>query len=315
MPYLYPPIHEYTHYFLNADETHKLYVEECGNPEGKPIVFLHGGPGSGCEEYHRRFFDPERYRIILFDQRGCGRSLPHSELKNNTTQHLIADLEMIREHLGLDQWALFGGSWGSTLAIAYAEAYPQRISGVIVRGIFFCTPKELAWLYQDGASRVYPDYWDDFLEPIPDKDRGDVLSAYYQLLTGEDEIAKMRSAKAWSTWEGRTATLLPNEDLLAHFTDPHTAMSVARIETHYFMNEGFMEKDQLIKSANKLWGIPGYIIQGRYDMICPVEQAYRLHQAWPEAEFTLVKNAGHAASEEGIISALVSATDNLLKQL
>ncbi|CAA6819155.1 MAG: Proline iminopeptidase (EC [uncultured Thiotrichaceae bacterium] len=315
MPYLYPQIHEYTHYFLDVDDTHKLYVEECGNPEGVPIVFLHGGPGAGCEAYHRCFFDPEAYRIILFDQRGCGRSTPHSELNNNTTQHLVGDLEKIRQHLGLQQWALFGGSWGSTLALAYAETYPEYVSGLIVRGIFLCTPKELEWLYQDGASRVYPDYWDDFLEPIPEDERDDLLKAYYQLLTGEDEIAKMRSAKAWSTWEGRTATLLPNEDLMAHFTDPHTALSVARIETHYFINEGFLEEGQLLKNADKLRGIPGYIIQGRYDMICPMEQAYRLHQAWPEANFAVVANAGHAASEEGIISALVSATNSLLKQL
>lgn len=315
MPYLYPPIHEYTHYFLDVDDTHKLYIEECGNPDGVPIVFLHGGPGAGCEEYHRRFFNPEAYRIILFDQRGCGRSTPHSELHNNTTQDLIEDLEKIRQHLGLKQWALFGGSWGSTLALAYAETFPQYVSGLIVRGIFLCTPKELAWLYQDGASRVYPDYWDDFLEPIPEDERGDLLAAYYRLLTGEDEIAKMRSAKAWSTWEGRTATLLPNDDLLAHFTDPHTALSVSRIETHYFMNKGFLEEDQLLNNANNLWGIPGYIIQGRYDMICPMQQAYRLHQAWPQAEFSVVASAGHAASEEGIISALVSATNGLLKEI
>lgn len=315
MPYLYPPIHEYTHYFLDADDTHSLYVEECGNPEGVPVVFLHGGPGAGCEEYHRRFFDPEGYRIILFDQRGCGRSTPHSVLQNNTTQHLIEDLETLRQHLGIKQWALFGGSWGSTLALAYAETYPEYVSGLIVRGIFLCTPKELEWLYQDGASRVYPDYWDDFLKPIPESERDDLLKAYYQLLTGEDEIAKMRSAKAWATWEGRTATLQPNDDLMAHFTDPHTALSVARIETHYFMHNGFLEEDQLLKNANKLRGIPGYIIQGRYDMICPMEQAYRLHQAWPEAGFSVVASAGHAASEEGIISALVTATNSLLKQL
>lgn len=312
MKQLYPSLHPYHHFTLRVDDIHEIYVEECGNPDGVPVVFLHGGPGAGCESYHRRFFNPEAYRIILFDQRGCGRSTPHASLQNNTTQDLIADMEQIREKLDIETWAVFGGSWGSTLAIAYAEAYPRRVSGMVVRGIFLCTPDEIDWFYQRGASRVFPDYWRDYLAPIPKEEHDDLLHAYHKRLTGDDEIARIRAAKAWSKWEGRAATLLPSEDVVKHFTDPHTALSVARIESHYFVNHAFLEENQLLRDAATLTGIPGTIVHGRYDMICPLENAFKLSQQWRTAKLEVVESSGHAASEEGIISALVDATDRLL---
>lgn len=312
---LFPPIRPYHHYFLAVDDTHTLYVEQCGNPEGVPIVFLHGGPGSGCEAWHRQFFDPEHYRIILFDQRGCGRSTPHASIENNTTQHLIADMEAIRRDLKIEQWAVFGGSWGSTLGLAYAEANPGRVLGLILRGIFLSRPQDIHWFYQDGASHVYPDFWQDFIAPIPAKERHNLVQAYYRQLTGDNDIARMKAAKAWSTWEGRTANLSPLGSTVNHFSDPHTALSVARIEAHYFVNNSFLGEDQLLQKAYKLEDIPGYIIHGRYDMICPLEQAYTLHQNWPQADFRIIANCGHAASEEAIQTALVTATTQLLGQL
>lgn len=312
---LFPPIRPYHHYFLPVDGTHTLYVEQCGNPEGIPVVFLHGGPGSGCEPWHRQFFDPEHYRIILFDQRGCGRSTPHASLENNTTQHLIADMETLRRDLKLEHWAVFGGSWGSTLGLAYAEAHPERVLGLILRGIFLARPQDVHWFYQDGASHVYPDYWQDFIAPIPAKKRGDLVNAYYQQLTGDNDIARMKAAKAWSTWEGRTANLSPLNSTVNHFTDPHTALSVARIEAHYFVNNSFLSEDQLLLKAYKLEDIPGHIIHGRYDMICPLEQAHALHRAWPHANFQVIANCGHAASEIAIQKALIAATTSLLRQL
>ncbi|MEE9351654.1 MAG: prolyl aminopeptidase [Thiotrichaceae bacterium] len=315
MTQLYPSLHAYNHFTLQVDDVHEIYIEECGNPDGVPIVFLHGGPGAGCESYHRRFFDPDQYRIILFDQRGCGRSTPHAELENNTTPLLISDMELIRQQLGIDKWAVFGGSWGSTLALAYAETHPEQVNGMIVRGIFFSSDEDIQWFYQHGASKIFPDYWRDFLAPIPRAEHDDLLRAYYQRLTGSDEIARIRAAKAWSKWEGQTATLLPSESVIKHFTDPHAALSIARIEAHYFVNKSFMDDGQLLDNAGTLAAIPGYIIHGRYDMICPLENALKLHQAWLSAELIIVEGAGHAASEEGIISALVDATDKLLEQL
>lgn len=312
MRQLYPSLHPYKHFTLQVDDIHELYIEECGNPDGKPIVFLHGGPGAGCESYHRRFFNPDAYRIILFDQRGCGRSTPHAELKGNTTQDMIADMEQIRERLGLEKWALFGGSWGSTLALAYAESYPGRVSGMIVRGIFFCTDDEIKWFYQQGASKIFPDYWQEYLAPIPEEEHGDLLKAYHERLTGDDEIARIRAAKAWSKWEGSTATLLPSKEVVEHFTDPHTALSVACIESHYFINKGFLEDGQLLQNAHVLSQIPGAIVHGRYDMICPLENAFKLHRSWLDSDLLVVDAAGHAASEQGIVSALVDATDRLL---
>ncbi|MEE9310211.1 MAG: prolyl aminopeptidase [Cocleimonas sp.] len=315
MSELYPPIHANHHFYLSVDDVHDIYVEECGSEDGVPVIFLHGGPGAGCEPYHRQLFNPEKYRIILFDQRGCGRSLPHASLENNTTQHLIDDMEKIREKLGIQKWVVTGGSWGSTLALAYAQAHPRRVSGLIVRGIFLATAKEVHWFYQEGASRIYPDYWEDFLAPIPKNEQKNLLKSYHQKLTGDNEIARMRAAKAWSLWEARTATLLPSASILEHFSDPHTALSVARIEAHYFINNSFLKDDQLIKNASVLKDIPGCIIHGRYDMICPLEQAYALHEAWSNADFFIVQGAGHSASEPGISAALIKASDDMLKKL
>ncbi len=321
MSNLYPPIHENRNFTLKVDDSleankvHEIYVEECGNVDGIPVVFLHGGPGAGCEPYHRQLFNPEKYRIILFDQRGCGRSTPHACLENNTTQHLIEDMEKIRKELNIDKWAVAGGSWGSTLALAYAETHPEKVLGLIVRGIFLATPKEIHWFYQEGASQVFPDYWQDFLHPIPEEEQGELLKAYYKRLTGDDEIARMGAAKAWSLWEARTASLQPKASLLEHFSDPHNAMSIACIEAHYFMNDSFLEKNQLLNNASRLKDIPGFIIHGRYDMICLMQQAYDLHKAWPISEFFVVQGAGHSAGEMGITSALIKAGDDLVKVL
>ena len=317
MSSLYPAIHENQHFYLPVDAIHNLYVEECGNPHGVPVVFLHGGPGAGCEAWHRQFFNPERYRIVLFDQRGCGRSTPHASLEQNTTWDLVADIERIRVHLGIERWAVFGGSWGSTLALAYAQTHPDRVLGMVLRGIFLCRPRDIAWFYEQdyGVERIYPDYWQDYLAPIPEAERGNMVAAYYQRLTGENEIARMQAAKAWSMWEGRTANLQPKESVVSHFTDPYTAMSVARIEAHYFINNGFFSDDQLLKNASRIAHLPGSIIHGRYDMICPIEQAFALHHVWPNADFTVVPACGHAASEPLIQQALVEATDALLEKL
>ncbi len=312
---LYPPIHENRSFHLKVDAIHQLYVEECGSSDGTPVIFLHGGPGAGCEPYHRQLFNPEKYRIILFDQRGCGRSLPHSSLENNTTWDLVADMEKIRIELDVDKWVVAGGSWGSTLALAYAEEHPERVSGLIVRGIFLCTQTEIDWFYQHGASEIFPDYWHDFVEPIPQDKRGNLLKAYHELLTGDNEIARMGAAKAWSTWEARTATLLPNSAVLDHFIEPHNAMSIARIEAHYFINKGFLSDNQLLDNAYKIKDIPGFIIQGRYDMICPMRQAYELHRAWPMSEFFIVQGAGHAAAEKGISAALIKASNDMLSKI
>jgi len=312
---LYPAIKPNHSFMLAVDDIHQLYVEECGSVDGIPVVFLHGGPGSGCEPYHRQYFNPEKYRIILFDQRGCGRSTPHAELRQNTTQDLIADMEKIREHLGITQWMILGGSWGSTLALLYAETHPERVSALIVRGIFLCRPSDIAWFYQSGASKIYPDYWQDFLAPIPEDQRDNLLAAYYQLLTGDDEIARMRAAKAWSQWEGLTATLQPKPQVVEHFIDPHTALSVARLEAHYFMHNGFLQDDQILADAQPLQDISGIIIHGRYDMICPAEQAYALHQVWSNAELQLLSVCGHAGSEAPIIDAIIDATDRMAQAL
>lgn len=308
---LYPDIRPYVQHSLAVEPPHVLHVEECGNPDGIPVLFVHGGPGAGCEPYHRRFFDPRLYRIILFDQRGCGRSTPHAELDGNTTQALVADMEAIREHLGVERWMLFGGSWGSTLGLAYAETHPERVLGLILRGIFLCRPHEIRWFYQEGASRLFPDYWEAYLEPIPEAERGDLVRAYYSRLTSDDEVARMAAAKAWSLWEGRTASLLPREELVNHFADPFTALSLARIECHYFMHDSFLEPDQLLRDAHRLAGIPGIIVHGRYDAICPLENAWQLARAWPDAELQIIPDAGHAASEPGIVDALVRATNSL----
>lgn len=308
MRQLYDPVEPYATHTLSVPGGHRLYVDECGRPDGLPVVFVHGGPGAGCESYHRRFFDPEIYRVILFDQRGCGRSVPHAELAGNTTQDLVADMEIIRETLNIEQWVVFGGSWGSTLGLVYVETHPARVLGLILRGVFLCRPRDIHWFYQDGASRLLPDYWDDYLQPIPEDERGNLVAAYYRRLTGADEVARMAAARAWSLWEGRASTLLPRTSVVDHFGNPHTALSLARLECHYFMHDSFLEPDQIIRDAGQLQGIPGVIVHGRYDVVCPVEQAWALHEAWPQARLQVIADAGHSATEAGIVDALVNAT-------
>lgn len=305
---LYPELQPYVQHTLAVDPPHVLHVEECGNPHGIPVLFVHGGPGAGCEDYHRRFFDPERYRIILFDQRGCGRSSPHASLEGNTTQALVADMERIREHLGIDRWLLFGGSWGSTLSLVYAETHPERVRGLILRGIFMCRAHEIAWFYQQGASRLFPEYWQAYLAPIPAAERDDLVNAFYRRLTGDNEMERMAAAKAWSLWEGKTSTLRPSEAVVEHFGNPYTALSLARIECHYFVNDSFLEPEQILRDAGRLKGIPGIIVHGRYDVVCPVENAWQLQQAWPDAGLKIIPDAGHSASEPGTVDALVQAT-------
>lgn len=315
MEKLYPDIRPYKTQQISVDAPHVLYVEESGNPDGIPVLFVHGGPGAGCESYHRRFFDPNLYRIILFDQRGAGRSTPHAELAGNTTQDLVADIEVIREKLNINRWVLFGGSWGSTLSLVYAETHSDRVMALIVRGIFLTRQKEIDWFYQEGASRLFPDYWQDFIAPIEEENRDQLLKSYYDKLTGYNEIAKMQAAKAWSIWEGRTATLKANKNVIEHFGSAHTALSLARIESHYFMHNSFLEDNQILNNADKLKNIPGVIVQGRYDLICPMESAWELHQVWPGASLKIIADAGHSATEPGTVDALVTATDSIANNL
>lgn len=308
---LFPDIKPYATHRLAVEEPHQLYVEESGNPDGIPVLFIHGGPGAGCEDYHRRFFDAERFRIILMDQRGAGRSTPLAELANNSTDRLIADIETLREFLGIDQWLLFGGSWGSTLSLVYAQAHPQRVTGMVLRGIFLCRPKDIHWFYQNGASRVFPDYWEDYLAQIPEHERGEMVPAYYKRLTSRNELEQIQAAKAWSIWEGRCATLHPNPGVVEHFGHPHVAIALARIECHYFMNQSFLEPDQIVRDAHKLANIPAVIVHGRYDMVCPLDNALALSRAWPQADLQIIRDAGHSASEPAIVDALIRAVENL----
>jgi proline iminopeptidase len=311
----YPPIEPYRTRRLKVSSLHELYVEECGNPDGLPAVFVHGGPGGGVEPWHRQFFNPRRYRIVLFDQRGCGRSTPHAELRENTTWDLVADMERIREALGIERWVVFGGSWGSTLGLAYAETHPQRVRALILRGIFLLRPEEIRWFYQEGCSWIYPDAWEEYLRPIPEAERGDLVRAYYQRLTSDDAAVRVTAARAWSIWEGSTSRLLPSADLVQRFGEDRFAEAFARIECHYFVNGGFFASPtQLLDNVHQLRGIPGVIVQGRYDVVCPVHSAWDLHRAWPEADFQIVPDAGHAASEPGILARLIQATDRFADQ-
>jgi proline iminopeptidase len=294
---------------LDVGDGHQLYIEECGHPDGLPAVFLHGGPGAGCGPTHRRFFDPARWRLVLFDQRGSGRSTPHASLDHNSTWDLVADMERIRVRLGIDRWLVFGGSWGSTLGLAYAETHPERVSALVLRGIFLCRPWEIRWFYQQGANLLFPDHWQDFVAPIPEAERDDLLAAYHRRLTGTDDSVLRRAALAWSVWEGRCATLLPDAGVRSAFADDRIALSLARIECHYFVNDAFLAPDQLLRDAQRLGDIPGVIVHGRYDAICPLQSAWELHQAWPRADFQVIGDAGHAAFEPGIAKALVAATD------
>ena len=311
---LYPAIDPYASGHLDVGDGHSIYWERVGTPGAKPAVFLHGGPGGGIAPDHRRLFDPERYDVLLFDQRGCGRSTPHASLDANSTWHLVADIERLRVMMGVDQWLVFGGSWGSALALAYAQSHPAHVSELVLRGIFTLRRQEIDWYYQEGASRIYPDKWERFLAPIAEKDRGDLLHAYHQILTGEDRAAQVAAARAWSVWEGETIRLLPDAALSATHDEDAFALAFARIENHFFVHRGWLEEGQLIRDAGKLRDIPGVIVQGRYDMACPAETAWALHRAWPEARFEMIEGAGHAYNEPGILDALIRATDSFAVQ-
>ncbi|MCX7346000.1 MAG: prolyl aminopeptidase [Alphaproteobacteria bacterium] len=306
----YPEIQPFQRGRLKVSALHEIYFEQCGNPRGKPAVVLHGGPGGGITPFLRQMHDPSHYRIILFDQRGSGQSTPHAELAENTTWDLVADMERLRQHLGIDRWQVAGGSWGSTLALAYAETHPERVTGLVVRGIFTVRRSEIEWFYQRGADALFPDVWETYVAPIPEAERHDLIAAYHRRLTGADQAAQLACARAWSQWEGATLSLLPDPRRVSEFGADRFALAFARIECHYFHNRGFFARDgQLIDDADRLRGIPGVIIQGRYDVVTPMVTAWDLHKAWPEAEFVLVHDAGHTATEPGIADAVIRATD------
>ena len=307
---LYPPIEPFKTGVLDTGDGHQIYWELCGNPQGKPAVFLHGGPGAGCSPDHRRLFDPARYCVLLFDQRGCGRSRPNASLEDNTTWSLIADIERLRVHLGVEKWTVFGGSWGSTLALAYAVTHPERVEALVLRGIFLVTQKELQWFYQDGASMIFPDAWERFVAPIPEDERHDLMGAYYKRLTGEDKEERERCAIAWSSWEGETVSVEGPAARPDKFAEPEFAVAFARIECWYFVNGGFFpEEGWLLKNVDRIRHIPAWIAQGRFDVVTPISGAWSLHRAWPEAKLDIVPDAGHASSEPGIVDSLVRATD------
>jgi proline iminopeptidase len=308
--YLFPPIEPYAVHRLKVSSLHEVHVAECGNRAGKPVILVHGGPGAGTNPTMPRFHDPAMHRIVLFDQRGSGKSTPHAEIAENTTWDLVADMERIRVHLGIERWQLFGGSWGSCLALAYAETHPERVRELILRGIFTLRRKELLWFYQEGASCILPDAFEAFLQPIPEGERGDLIAAYHRRLTGPDPDVRLAAARAWSMWEGSALSLLPDAARVAAFGEPDYAIAFARIECHYFQNRGFFDRDdQLIANAHLLRNIPGIIVHGRYDLCTPVFIAWDLHRAWPEADLRIVPDSGHAMTEAGIIHELVSATE------
>jgi proline iminopeptidase len=305
---LYPPIEARASGRLALDPVHTMYWEESGTPTGIPVVFLHGGPGGGSSPRHRRFFDPEAYRILVYDQRGAGLSTPLGELRDNTTAHLVADLERLRAHLGVGRWLVFGGSWGSTLALAYAEAHPDRCLGLVLRGVFLCRPAEIEWFLY-GLRHVFPEAWDRFAGYLPDDERGDLLESYHRRLVDPDPAVHLPAAKRWSAYEGSCSTLLRSEDIVRHFEDDVVALGLARIEAHYFRHGIFMPPDALLEQVDRIRHIPGVIVQGRYDMVCPIVSAHELHEAWPEARYVVVPDAGHSAWEPGICAALVEACD------
>lgn len=309
---LYPAIEAHRSGWLRVSDLHDIYWEESGNPAGKPVVFLHGGPGGGTDPRMRRFFDPRRYRIVLFDQRGCGKSRPYASLDDNTTWHLVADIEQLREHLGIERWQVFGGSWGSTLALAYAQRHPDRVTELVLRGIFLVRPWEFRWFYEtpDGTGALYPDLYEEFVKPIPSQERGELMQAYYRRLTSTDPKVRREAARAWSVWEGATSFLRQNPDYVAKFEEDEVADAFARIECHYFVNGGFLRTpSQLLDDVPKIRHLPCTIVQGRYDVVCPMKSAWDLHKAWPEADLRIVADAGHSAFEPGILSELVAATD------
>lgn len=296
--------------FLDVGDGHQIYYEESGNPEGQPVVFLHGGPGGGVNPKYRQFFDPEHYRIILFDQRGAGKSRPHANLHENTTWKLVEDIEKLRVHCDIDKWLVFGGSWGSTLALTYAIKHPQAVTGLVLRGIFLCRPWEIQWLYQQGASRLYPDAFEPYLAVIPEAERGDLVKAYYKRLTSEDASVRLEAAKAWSVWEAATSKLIPDQQLMQHFEEDDFALAFARIECHYFSHDSFFETDNwILENIAAIKHLPCHIVHGRYDVVCPVQNAWELHSLWPESHLTIVPDAGHSAMEPGILHALIAATE------
>ena len=310
---LYPKIKPYDSGFLNVDE-HQVYFEQCGNPNGKPAIFLHGGPGGGGSEDVRRFFNPDLYRIVVFDQRGCGRSKPHGCLENNTTWDLVSDIENLRNKLGIEKWLVFGGSWGSTLSLAYAQAHPGSVSEIVLRGIFLLRKEELHWFYQDGASRIFPEAWSGFLEIIDEDKRDNLMSAYHKIFTSDDKQKRLIAAIAWSRWEAATSSLSYKPSLVEEFSDPEFALAFALIENHYFINKGwFKTENQLIENIDKIRSIPSVIVQGRYDVVCPMKTAWELSEAWPEAEMIIAPSSGHTAFEKEITHALISATNKFGK--
>ena len=312
---LYPPIEPYESGRLDVGDGHYVHWELCGNPDGIPAVFLHGGPGGGCLPNHRRLFDPARYRVLLFDQRGCGRSLPRAELEANTTWHLVADIERLRMMIGVERWLVLGGSWGSTLALAYAEAHPDRVSALVLRGIFTLRTAEIDWYYRGGAGWLFPDKWEAFLAPLDEAERADPVASYRARLVHPDRAVRLEAARAWSIWEGETIHLLPAPETAAAFGEDEFALAFARIENHYFVHAGWMDEGQLIRDAGRLRDIPGVIVQGRYDAATPPRTAWDLHRAWPEAAFHMIEDAGHAYDEPGILDRLVEATDAFAERL
>ncbi len=312
----YPPIRPYDSGFLRVSPIHEIYYEQSGNPKGKPVVFLHGGPGGGTDPKMRRFFDPKKYRIVLFDQRGCGRSRPSASLVDNTTWHLVADIETIREHLGIRKWQVFGGSWGSTLALAYAQKHPERCTELVLRGIFLLRRSELEWFYQnpEGAASMFPDLWEHYLAPLTTEERTDCIASYYKRLTSEDKSTLLTAARAWSIWEGALSFIKMNADYVKRYGDAEFAAAFARIECHYFIHGGFLDRpNQLLEDVEKIRHIPAVIVQGRFDVVCPMRSAWDLHKAWPEADLRVVPDAGHSAFEPGIARELVKATDRFAK--
>ncbi len=307
---LYPEIEAYASGWMPTNSVHEIYYEESGNPHGVPVIVLHGGPGGAVNPGMRRYFDPARYRIVMFDQRGCGLSRPNASLEDNTTWDLVADIERLRELLGIDKWVVFGGSWGSTLSMTYAIKHPDRCLALVLRGIFLLTKKELHWFYQDGASMIFPDAWERFLAPIPEAERGDLMAAYYKRLTGDDVEVRNRCAVAWATWEGETVSIQGPSGKPDKFADPEFAVAFARIENWYFTNGGFFDSEHwILENIETIRDIPCWIAQGRFDVVTPIAGAWSLHRAWPEAKLEIIGDAGHASSEPGIIDSLVRATD------
>ena len=307
---LYPPIEPYSQGKLKVSQLHTIHYEQSGNPQGKPVIFLHGGPGGGISPMYRQYFDPQKWRIVIFDQRGCGQSTPYAELAENTTWDLVEDIEKLRQHLNVERWVVFGGSWGSTLALVYSQTYPSSCKGLILRGIFMLRPSEILWFYQSGANNIYPDAWQEYLKPIPPAERDDLLSAFYRRLTSEDRSIRLEAARAWAVWEASTSKLIPSVVSKQRFGMDEFAEAFARIECHYFVNGGFFENEnQLLDNIDRIRHLPGVIVQGRYDVVCPMITAWELHQAWQEAELVVIADAGHSISEPGIKDALITASD------